>query len=317
MSDYDRFANGGEKQRRCPKDALQTTINQIDIKFVRSIMKGIDQTKGTPETAKKTDTEKAKAFLLKCYMTVSMSLELLDESSSYNFAGLSAEEIKKLLTKSIQLNMRQLRATDVLASKHVMLIARSLMKLLKTFGHGHKGRFLDYVNNGLGISKSSYYYYMEYYAFMSKYPKFQNLAVSFRVFRSMIPKLTQWFMSEECRALDDSDSYSEHYWMDVDDVEMDEDDMDMVSNEPNSTAVENSSFQLLTPSNSSDDETVTFHRGGMSCQPSTPRQLMMPSDSSDDDVAANGRGADIAAFFHRSGKAQAHVNHVHRGGKKF
>lgn len=302
MNDYDRFANWVKEQRRCPEDALETTINQIDIKFVRSIMKGIDQSKGMPATTKKTDTEKAKAFLLKCYMTASMSLEVLDESSSYNFAGLSAEEIRKLLTKSIQLNMRQLRATDVLASKHVMLIARSLMKLLETFGHGHKGRFLDYVNNRLGISKSSYYYYMEYYAFMSKYPKFQNLAVSFRVFRSMIPKLTQWFMSAECRALDDSDFYSEHYWMDVDDVEMDEDDMDMVSNEPNSTAVENSSFQLLTPLNSSDDETVTFHRGGMSCQPSTPRQLMTPSDSSDDDVAANGRGVDFATFFHRGGK---------------
>ena len=104
--------------------------------------------------------------------------------------------------------------------------------------------------------------------------------------------------------------------IDVDDVEMYEDDMNMVSAEPSST-VENSSFQLLTPSNSSDDETVTFHRGGTSCQPSAPRQLMTPSDSSDDDVAANGRGADIAAFFHRGGKAQAHVNHVHRGGKKF
>ncbi len=198
-----------------------------------------------------------------------------------------------------------------------MLIARSLMKLLETFGHGHKGRFLDYVNNRLGFSKSSYYYYMEYYAFMSKYPKFQNLAMAFRVFRSMIPKLTQWFMSEECRALDDSDFYSEHYWMDVEDVEMDEDDMDVVSNEPNSTAVENSNFQLLTPLNSSDDETVSFHRGGTSCQPSTPRQLMTPSDSSDDDVVSNGRRADIAAFFHRGGKAQAHVNHVHRGGKTF
>ncbi|EGF79213.1 hypothetical protein BATDEDRAFT_25789 [Batrachochytrium dendrobatidis JAM81] len=80
--------------------------------------------------------------------------------------------------------MKQLKATDVLASKKVMLIARSLMKLLETFGDGHKGRFLDYVNSRLGISKSSYYYYMEYYAFMSKYPKFQTLAVSFRVFRT-------------------------------------------------------------------------------------------------------------------------------------
>ncbi|KAJ3376365.1 hypothetical protein HDU84_000290, partial [Entophlyctis sp. JEL0112] len=200
--------------------------------------------------------------------------------------------------------MRQLRATNVLASKHVMLIARSLMKLLETFGHGHKGRFLDYVNNRLGISKSSYYYYMEYYAFMSKYLKFQNLAMAFRVFRCMILKLMQWFMSAECQALDDSDFYSEHYWMDVDDVEMDEDNMDMVSNEPNSTAVENSNFQLLTPSNSSDNETVTFHCGGTSCQPSTLRQLMTPSDSSDDDIATNGCRADIAAFFHRDGKAQ-------------
>jgi len=30
--------------------------------------------------------------------------------------------------------MKQLRAKDVLASKHVMLIARSLIKLLETFG---------------------------------------------------------------------------------------------------------------------------------------------------------------------------------------
>lgn len=131
----------------------------------------------------------------------------------------------------------------------------------------------------------------------------------------MIPKLTQWFISEECRALNDSDFYSEHYWMDVDDVEMDKDDMDVVSNDPNSTAVENGNLQLLTPLNSSDDEGNAFHRGGKSFQPSTPHQLMTPSDSSDDDVATNGRGTDIAAFFHHGGKPQAHDNHVHRGGK--
>jgi hypothetical protein len=44
---------------------------------------------------------------------------------------------------------------------------------------------------------------------------------------------------------------------------------------------------------------------------------MTPSDSSDDDVVFNGRRADVAAFFHRGGKVQAHVNHVHLGGKKF
>ncbi|OAJ42962.1 hypothetical protein BDEG_26348 [Batrachochytrium dendrobatidis JEL423] len=93
------------------------------------------------------------------------------------------------------------------------------------------------------ISKSSYYYYMEYYAFMSKYPKFQTLAVSFRVFRSMIPKIKEWFMSQECQALNSSDFYSEHYWMNVDD-EMDDDDMNVL-NEHNSTAVENNNWQQL------------------------------------------------------------------------
>ena len=67
MSDYDRFANWFKERRRCPEDALETTITQIDIKFVRSIMKGIDQSKGTPVANKKTDTEKAKAFLLEYY----------------------------------------------------------------------------------------------------------------------------------------------------------------------------------------------------------------------------------------------------------
>ena len=55
MSDYDRFADWVKEQRRCPEVALVTTINQIDIKFVRSIMKGIDQTKGMLAAAKKTD----------------------------------------------------------------------------------------------------------------------------------------------------------------------------------------------------------------------------------------------------------------------
>ena len=79
MSEYQRFAGWVKKQQRCPEDAWETTM---DIKFVRSKMKGIGQSKGTPATAKKTDTEQAKAFLLKCYMPASMSLEVLDESSS-------------------------------------------------------------------------------------------------------------------------------------------------------------------------------------------------------------------------------------------
>ena len=44
---------------------------------------------------------------------------------------------------------------------------------------------------------------------------------------------------------------------------------------------------------------------------------MTPSDSSDDDIVSNGHGDAIVTFFHRGGKVQAHVNHVHRGGKKF
>ena len=60
----------------------------LDVQFVRSILNGIDQAKGMPE---KTDTEKANAFLLKCYTTASISLNVLEESSSYNFSDLCAE----------------------------------------------------------------------------------------------------------------------------------------------------------------------------------------------------------------------------------
>ncbi|EGF78749.1 expressed protein [Batrachochytrium dendrobatidis JAM81] len=106
-----------------------------------------------------------------------INLSVLDESSSYRFTGLSAVEIKNRLTKSIRLNMKQLKAANELASKKVMLIARSLMKLLETFGDGHKGRFLDYVNSRLGISKSSYYYYMEHYAFMAEFTRHLGLLI--------------------------------------------------------------------------------------------------------------------------------------------
>jgi hypothetical protein len=74
-----------------------------------------------PASDKKTDSEKAKAFLLKYYTTASFSLNVLDESSSYHFTGLSAKDTRKLQTKSIQLNMNQLKATNILASKHVIV----------------------------------------------------------------------------------------------------------------------------------------------------------------------------------------------------
>ena len=117
---------------------------------------------------------------------------------------------------------------------------------------------------------------------MSKYPRFQTLAMSFRVFRSMIPKIKEWFMSEECRALESSDFYSEKYWMNVDE-ESGEDDMNIL-NEHNSTAVENNNWQPHQP--------LT---GGKTLQQVAP-QLMTPSDCSDNDNAING-GTDIATFF--------------------
>lgn len=175
-------------------------------------------------------------------------------------------------------------------------------------------RFLDYVNSRLGISKSSYYYYMEHYAFMSKYPKFQTLAMSFRVFRNMIPKIKEWFVSQECQALDSSNFYSEKYWMNVDE-ETGEVDMNIL-NEHNSTAVENNNWQPhqpLTHTDSSDDEnnSVAFHHRGQTLQQIAP-QLMTPSDCSDDDTATDG-GIDIATFFHRWRSTE----NVHRDGKKF
>ena len=61
MSEYAKWVRD---QRTYTEDALETKIIQIDLKFVRSIIKGIDQSKGTPTADKKKDAEKAKAFLL-------------------------------------------------------------------------------------------------------------------------------------------------------------------------------------------------------------------------------------------------------------
>ncbi|KAL5032903.1 hypothetical protein RTP6_000938 [Batrachochytrium dendrobatidis] len=100
-------------------------------------------------------------------------------------------------------------------------------------------------------------------------------------------------------------------------VEMDEDDMNMVSNEPNSTAVENGNLTLSTPLNSSNNESnsnVSFHCSETVCQPTISHQLMTHSDSSNDDVATNDRGTDSAVFLHCGETTRYHVNHVHRCG---
>jgi hypothetical protein len=111
MAKCDRFADSVLNQRNSEEYVLKATISKIGFTYVRFIVKGIDETRGKPATIEKTDIDKAKAFLYKCFMTSSISTEVLKESSSYNFTGLSAEEIKKQLTESIQLSMKQLKAT--------------------------------------------------------------------------------------------------------------------------------------------------------------------------------------------------------------
>ena len=96
MSEYDRLLAWVKRQRRCPDDELETNINSIPIQYVRSIMKGVDEVAGRPRQPKKTDIDIAKGFLLKCYSMAPISPDVLDESSSYNFTGMSAEDIKKL-----------------------------------------------------------------------------------------------------------------------------------------------------------------------------------------------------------------------------
>jgi hypothetical protein len=54
MSEYDRFAKWVRDQRTCAEDALEMKIIQIDLKFVRSILKGIDRSNGTPAADQKT-----------------------------------------------------------------------------------------------------------------------------------------------------------------------------------------------------------------------------------------------------------------------
>jgi hypothetical protein len=59
----------------------------------------------------------------------------------------------------------------------------------------------------------------------------------------MIPKLWEWFSSQECQALNASDFYAEKYWMNADEEaeEMEDEDMDMVSD----VTVESGSFDLF------------------------------------------------------------------------
>jgi hypothetical protein len=120
MSEYDRFTTWVKLKRKCPDDELETTIHSIPIQYIRSIMKGVDEAAGRPRAPKKTDIDIAKAFLLKCYSMAPISPTVLDETSSYNFIGMSTEDIKKRITKSIKLNLTQIKATNILASSHVM-----------------------------------------------------------------------------------------------------------------------------------------------------------------------------------------------------
>ncbi|KAI9349092.1 hypothetical protein BDR26DRAFT_852945 [Obelidium mucronatum] len=58
-----------------------------------------------------------------------VSKEVLDQSTTYNFGGLSTDEIKDQLTKSIKLNLKQITASKMLGSSYALVIAKSLERL--------------------------------------------------------------------------------------------------------------------------------------------------------------------------------------------
>ncbi|KAI8621912.1 hypothetical protein BC830DRAFT_1092149 [Chytriomyces sp. MP71] len=68
---------------------------------------------------------------------------------------------------------------------------------------------------------------MEYYYFITKHPKFENLPVAYCVFICMIPKVKQWFSTSECQALYDSKF---NYWKDSDNEREEEDGMEISPN---------------------------------------------------------------------------------------
>lgn len=112
-----------------------------------------------------------------------------------------------------------------------MLVARSLMKLHDTFGMDKRDS--SWTMRTTERASPNHPTTTIRSTILSKYPKFQSLAVAFRVFRSMIPKLKEWVSWQECQALDPSDFYSDKYWINVD--EELEADMEMVaSNDQNS-----------------------------------------------------------------------------------
>ncbi|KAJ3111443.1 hypothetical protein HK100_002690 [Physocladia obscura] len=208
-TDYDRFFNWVRAQRRCPENHLESRIHAIKIQHVRAILKGIDKSKGLPIAQKKTSIDIAKTFLIDCAMMSQISQDVLTHSSSYDFSNLSTDETKG--------------ATELVASGYILLVAKSIIKLEQAFDHSAKLIFVEHVHNKIGISKTTYYNYMDYYYFITKYRKFENLPVAYRVFIRMIPKVKQWFTTSECQALDHSECTSEKYWTDYDDEVDDED----------------------------------------------------------------------------------------------
>jgi len=91
------------------------------------------------------------------------------------------------------------------------------MKLQETFGNGRKRKVPGIRQQHtwhLQIILLLLYGVLRFHVKIFKIPESGSVLSS--VLRSMIPKLREWFMSQERRALDDSVFYSEKYWMKVD-----------------------------------------------------------------------------------------------------
>ena len=55
-------------------------------------------------------------------------------------------------------------------------------------------------------------YYRSYEDFIKAFPRFKSSLISFNLLKSRIPKIINWFESDECKALSTDDVTSSSFW---------------------------------------------------------------------------------------------------------
>lgn len=199
-------------------DTLKSFIKKVDSKHIKGLLGTFKKLKSSQFDGDNELNDKWHSVKKFLEFNAPLSMKSYDNLPVHSpiEMNLPEDEMKLKLTSMIKNRLSNLISNEIDSIRIRLNIAELLGRLCEIFDQGnHKSmsEFYLHLKESLGVSKSTFCAYQQYYEFLMKYTRFQQTPIGFKDMRKHIGSLKKWFDSSECKKLSANNYCSKSFWL--------------------------------------------------------------------------------------------------------